>query len=109
MLLYIVYSGTLAQEISFSVHIRVCLNEMDRKGFLKMETQQRCRLRYEQGRNNFVSYCVSAALFSFLLQCFLKLFTPRGHRITGTQSIMRQCGVTPHMKGSPRKILWQEA
>lgn len=109
MLLYIVYSGTLAQEISFSVHIRVCLNEMDRKGFLKMETQQRCRLRYEQGRNNFVSYCVSAALFSFLLQCFLKLFTPQGHRITSTQSIMRQCGVTPHMKGSPRKILWQEA
>lgn len=49
MLLYIVYSGTLAQEISFSVHIRVCLNEMDRKGFLKMETQQRCRLRYEAG------------------------------------------------------------
>lgn len=68
---------------------------MDRKSFLKMETQQRCRLRYEQGRDNFVSYCVSAALFSFLLQCFLKLFTPQGHRITGTQSIMRQCGVTP--------------
>lgn len=94
MLLYIVYSDTLAQEIS----------EMDRKRFFKMETQQRSRLRYEQGRDNFVSYCVSAALFSFLLQCFLKLFTPQGHRITGTQSIMRQCGVTPHMKGSPRKI-----